>query len=92
MSRNDVNREGLTFAEWVCAAGVARFDDGSVGVLPYTRSYTRAVEHGPGHYAKNGSFTDRRRLARCSVRYYPESVRRDWRNGVDPSEIRAGKK
>ena len=32
--RNDTNEYGLTFEDWVCAAGVARFN--RYGTVPYT--------------------------------------------------------
>lgn len=89
--RDTTNREGLTFEEWVCAAGVAVLDATTQGatIAPYTYSYQRAVEHDADHYRRGGCFTDRRRLKRETVRYYSPKIRKAWRDGEDPSDWRA---
>lgn len=38
MAKNDLNKEGLIFEEWVCTAGVAVIDKDLV--QPYSKSYT----------------------------------------------------
>lgn len=70
-----VNREGLTFEEWVCAAGVAIFGylHGD-GVAPYSTS-------GP-----DLSSSKRRRWYRY---WYPRKIRKAWREGEDPTDWRA---
>lgn len=86
--RDSVNHEGLTFEEWVCAAGVASIDDGSVGVRPYTTSQVlhRPV---PGRLALvNGIVVPWLAPRRETIRYYPVRVREAWKNGEDPTEHR----
>lgn len=76
MARDDVNREGLTFGEWVCAAGVAVFD------YEYLRPYTESVRILPPS-GQGG------RGERVVSRPYSEKYRKAWRNGEDPTEYRA---
>lgn len=96
MSRDTQNVEGLTFEEWVCAAGVAAIDDGSVGVLPYTSSYVHY------HFAERKDWNKDTVLLLChgntiprgipkrrTVTYYPKKVREAWKRGEDPTEWRA---
>lgn len=80
--KSDVNREGLTFEEWVCAAGVAKFDQGLV--LAYTESRTVIV--GPDEW--DGWADTRRRVVKRTV-WYPLEIRKAWRDGEDPTEYRA---
>lgn len=87
MSQDTINQEGMTFEEWVCAAGVAVFDQEFV--KPYTSSYQYAVEHSPEHYKRGGCFTDRRAVKRHTTRWYLERVRAAWKAGEDPTEWRA---
>lgn len=88
------NREGLTFKEWVCAAGVAvySYED----VMPYSKSDTIYL---PPPMKRNDpkliDMVDHR--TRCkpwvpyrrSRRYYSPKVRAAWKVGEDPTEWRA---
>ncbi len=68
-----INKEGLTFKEWVCAAGVAVIDDGSVGVKPYSSS------------GLDLSSSKRKRWYRT---HYSKAIRKAWLAGEDPTEYR----
>lgn len=87
--QTDVNKEGLTFKEWVCAAAVAVIDQGMV--KPYTTSYTYYKEHEPEYYldAPGRCFTDRRPKRRRTTTWYSKQYRNAWKNGEDPTEYRA---
>lgn len=89
-----MNKEGLTFEEWVLAAGVARFGyTHTEGVYPYTSSDTAYRVAHPG----TPGTSDERFLDHCpamkKVRYsrcfYPTKIRKAWREGEDPTEYRA---
>lgn len=90
MSRDSVNREGLTFEEWVCAAGYARFYENNPrwSVLPYTESYTSPAAGPNNQYHWAAVPTPARRH---TVIHYPKKIREAWRNGEDPTEWRAAK-
>lgn len=91
MSHDTRNREGLTFEEWVCVAGVASIDLGVV--RPYTTSWT-------SHYAAPNPHpgtvlllcgTSRMPpgiVRRSSTKHYSKKVRQAWKDGVDPTEWR----
>lgn len=81
------NKEGLTFKEWVCAAGVAVIDDGSCGVQPYSTSYEIAILDN-GHQIAAGFIEKKRRLVRRTTRFYSRKIRKAWTNGEDPSDYR----
>jgi len=84
----DMNRECMTFEEWVCAAGVAVIhgDD----VVPYTTSRMVAVPVVPERKQYNRGFIERVCEAkRETKRNYPKKIRDAWRNGEDPTEWRA---
>lgn len=96
MSRDTVNREGLTFEEWVCAAGVALQDHRSAfwerawpPVLPYSWSDTF---YRPGADSKvllvNGICVLEHKPHRHRHIYYSKNVRQAWKDGVDPTEWR----
>lgn len=69
---HDVNSEGLTFTEWVLAAGKARFGYiHAEGIYPYTTS-------------DGGRFTP----TRYKLTHYPLRLRRAWKAGEDPTEYR----
>lgn len=93
-SQREVNREGLTFEEWVCAAGVAAFSGESV--RPYSsssQSYTFIGLTRPDpNLIRLDTPTPARYLLkpiRRTTRYYSEKIRKAWRDGEDPSEYRA---
>jgi hypothetical protein len=74
MAYHDMNSEGLTFSEWIQAAGYFKPDPmtGPTGgeekrdCAPYTRTYKG-----------------------CSTQtFFPKKLRDAWRNGEDPSEYR----
>ena len=85
---NRTNREGLTFEEWVCAAGVANIDP-TRGVLPYSESTTSVREARPGE-----SFFWHKGVRYHNVRHttyrYSKAIRKAWKDGEDPTEWRAG--
>ncbi len=71
--RHDLNPEGLTFEEWVLAAGKAKFGHiASEGIYPYTTS--------------DGS---RYTSTRHTTTHYSRHIRKAWREGEDPTEYRA---
>lgn len=90
--RDTVNKEGLTFEEWVCAAGVAVID---TFVKPYSESHTTYVP-APRPKHLEGTvllvFGTSRPPAgipkRHRTTWYPKKVRDAWRAGEDPSEWR----
>ena len=88
--RDDVNREGMTFEEWVCAAGVAVIDR---FVKPYSESsyyYTMAPNPVPGTVLLvfGTSRPPPGIKHRQTVRWYSKKIRDAWKNGEDPSEWR----
>ena len=102
--RDSVNPEGLTFEEWVCAAGVAVPDYCGASweghpylppVAPYTTSNTSyrlrpqaAWEKGTVLLISGTSKADY--VAHKSSRTnYPKKVRQAWKDGVDPTEWRS---
>lgn len=97
MSRDTMNREGMTFEEWVCAAGVARLDCARL-VRPYTESWQGVRALGtvrdlgrimPTPDARQNAHGYWVRPIRTSCTYYPKKVRDAWKAGEDPSEWRA---
>lgn len=85
------NREGLTFEEWVCAAGEARFDSlwSEPLIAPYSRSYTFYPDHTDYKTNPRRCFTDPRKAKKRTTVYYSKKVRDAWRNGEDPTEWRS---
>ena len=92
--RYTLNPEGLTFEEWVCAAGVASFDQGLT--RPYTSSET--VYHVPPPceevkprvlWLVNGIVVPKHEPKRYTHTHYPKKVRDAWKAGEDPTEWRA---
>lgn len=104
MARDTVNPEGLTFEEWVCAAGVAVPDHRMnpmeswrawPWVMPYSQSdtyYDPWVNPIPGTVLLVGH-GQRMPLGKKRTRtttFYSKKIREAWRNGEDPTEWRAG--
>lgn len=92
--RDALNREGLTFEEWVCAAGLAVIDYD--GVKPYTYSYTAYRPKPPQEWEKGSVLllfgTSRAPEGipyRRKITYYPPWVRKAWKEGEDPTEYMA---
>jgi hypothetical protein len=100
MAYNDTNSEGLTFSEWIQAAGRYKPDPfcGPAGGIeadcaPYSRSYPYYV--GLDRYGNeaglninlfaNGGRSVRRSGTRT---FFSKKLRDAWRNGEDPSEYR----
>ncbi len=54
-----LNKDGMTFEEWVCAAGCARFADGNGSVLPYQETVVQQIEY---CFFKNFNVDERSRL------------------------------
>jgi hypothetical protein len=84
-----LNKEGLTFEEWVCAAEVASIDDGSFGVRPDCISY-KSVTQDKGYQILNGIIEKKLKLTRRTTYFYNRKIRMAWINGEDPSEYRLG--
>lgn len=75
MSENTLNPEGLTFEEWACAAGVAKFGYlGDLDFIPYTISGL--------------DFRQSSKRRSWSRTMYPRWVRKAWHIGEDPTEYR----
>jgi hypothetical protein len=86
-----MNLEGLTFEEWVCAAGVASTDLGVV--KPYTASWTSYYPAPNPHPGTVILLCGTSRLPpglarKGTTTYYPKKVRQAWKDGVDPTEWR----
>lgn len=96
MAYHDINSEGLTFSEWVQAAGsyVPDPKGDAYGCAPYSLScpyYVGFDRHGSeaginvNLHANNG-----RVVRRSGTRtFFPRRLRNAWRNGEDPAEYRA---
>ena len=86
-----VNKEGLTFEEWVCAAGKAVRDPlfSEFCVAPYTRSGVTYPDHKDYGIKPGRCSTDPRPPKRYTNRYYSEKIRQAWKQGEDPTEWRA---
>jgi hypothetical protein len=92
VSQSTTNKEGLTFEEWVCAAGAAIIDNDVV--TPYTTSWTShhaAPNPHPGTVLLlcDTSHLPPGTVRRGSTKHYREKVRRAWKDGIDPTEWRA---
>lgn len=71
----ETNKEGLTFEEWSCAAGVSKFTTTTNEFIPMGESYTYFVDS---------------KLYQRKYRYnYPVTIRKAWTDGVDPTEWRS---
>lgn len=92
MAYDDLNAEGLTFAEWLQAAGHFKNDplyDGRCA--PYTRSkpyYIGLDDLGREVVLHINLPPNKYRVIRRSgtIRYFSQHLRNAWRNGEDPSE------
>jgi hypothetical protein len=82
------NKEGLTFKEWVCAAGVAVIDDGAGGVRPYSESWTEYPLSGETRVLRPDDVVSRRKPKRVKKVWYSKKIRAAWLAGEDPSEYR----
>lgn len=92
--RNTLNNEGLTFKEWVCAAGLAVFD-GCGNVRPYSSSQTYTQCYCLGNAGSSDErffdYAPRFKKVRRSSTFYPRSLREAWKAGEDPTERRYAK-
>lgn len=96
--RSDLNREGLTFEEWLCAAGLARIEYDRV--LPYTESSTsyKQATWVPAESLQTtllllcDNIPRREQKIRRTVTHYSAAVRKAWKDGEDPTEHRAALK
>lgn len=92
MAYHDVNQEGLTFSEWVQAAGhyVPSPMGDDYGCAPYSMSSSYVCE-----ISRNGNEQGlparfrQGRVVRSSWTFFPKRLRDAWRNGEDPTEHRA---
>jgi hypothetical protein len=103
MSRDTQNPEGLTFEEWVCAAGLAKQDHTNAfhtnafpPVRPYSSSDTVYRSPPQPAWAKgtvtlicHGNSMPRGIPVRRSSTYYTKKIRDAWRRGEDPTEWRS---
>lgn len=94
------NPAGLTFEEWVCAAGLAVFDHQAGTARPYSVSHTTyrsvALPRPPHLPAVVVLCSGTSRPPPGSVKkvrntrvFYPRRVRAAWLAGEDPTEYRA---
>lgn len=95
MAYHDMNSEGLTFSEWVQAAGYYLADPmgDDYGCAPYSRSYPYYVgldRHGNEAGLNINLFANGGRSVRRSGTrtFFSKRLRDAWRNGEDPSEYR----
>ena len=73
-----INDEGLTFEEWVCAAGVAKFTPTTNAFIPMGEGWTRFSNCPENRNTK---------LMQRKYRYnYPAYIRKAWADGEDPTE------
>jgi hypothetical protein len=99
--KTDINREGLTFTEWVCAAGVAVFDaDDNVRPFSVSETVTLPLDEDArtslgkrleqvrrrAYLGRGGYFWYQQRY---STQFYPKKFRVAWLAGEDPTEWRA---
>lgn len=98
MARYSVNIEGLTFSEWLCAAGLAVYSDSEPeGVKPFSSSYRQWKSKALRRWAEYRPIDlDPRQCPRhllepfyVRTEYYSRKVRKAWRSGEDPTEWRA---
>lgn len=92
MSKETTNPEGLTFGEWVLAAGRGVFDHGNVRL--YTSSETRyyapreRLVEKPYLMLVNGIVVPKHLPKRVKTTWYSKKLRDAWRSGEDPTEYR----
>lgn len=74
------NNEGLTFEEWTCAAGAAKFTPITDEFIPMGKGLNRF---------SNCPENRNTRLVSRRYRYnYPANIRKAWADGVDPTEFK----
>lgn len=96
MARDSVNCEGMTFEEWVCAAGVAKpdhrfavYDGPFPPVAAYSESFqSQYTDWRNGSMLYDGIILPKTRLVRTKLVNYPKKIRVAWKNGEDPTEWR----
>jgi len=90
MARDTVSPEGLTFEEWVCAAGVAARMTGWDGdAWPDVKPFAEYWTHYDREVAAISGNVYRYNPKRRSIQNYPTKIRKAWRDGEDPTEWRA---
>ena len=92
MAVDSVNKEGLTFGEWICAAGKAVFNFDVL--IPYSTTETVTTFHeisyaeaSADHRLVVGSRGPSYKHQYKNV-YYSKQLREAWSNGEDPTEYR----
>jgi hypothetical protein len=90
MAYHDVNSEGLTFSEWVQAAGLYKpspgyaYGNSDCAGYSTSRSGYRPVKDGESRdVIIRGDFYNRES---SSITHFPRYIRNAWRNGEDPSD------
>lgn len=93
---SDVNSEGLTFTEWIQAAGYYKpwpgyGDSENTSCAPYSSSTSYFVGYDRDGNEKplgvNLHVNGGRAVRKTSTRtYFPRKLRQAWRNGEDPSD------
>ena len=79
---SEANKEGLTFEEWACAAGCAKFSGDEF--IPMGEGFNRFSNCPENRNTK---------LVSRQYRYnYPTNIRNAWTNGVDPTDWKACQK
>jgi hypothetical protein len=96
MAYHDTNCEGLTFSEWVQAAGLYRPRPGysycsgaeCAGYSSSTSYYQGYDRHGNEADLDINLYTNGGRSVRKSqtTTHFPRRIREAWRNGEDPSD------
>jgi len=91
MAYHDMNSEGLTFSEWVQAAGCYQANPmgDDFGCAPYSvsTSYVCEISRYGNEQGLPTRFRQGRRI-RSSHTLFPRQLRDAWRNSEDPSEYR----
>lgn len=95
VTSSDVNSEGLTFYEWVCAAGVAVQVHGEIKPYSTSRSsYVSTALKRPPSYdlveldSRPALPRHLMKRERSTTVWYSKKVREAWRRGEDPTEWR----
>jgi hypothetical protein len=92
-----MNPEGLTFEEWVCAAGVAIYTPNEVQKFKESRAVWRKIypdtvltPEGWGRsFIYNGVHYYKKTI---SHQFYKTAIRKAWKNGEDPTEYQRTQK
>lgn len=90
MAYHDINSEGLTFSEWVQAAGLYKpmqghaYGNADCAGYSTSRSGYRPISEGERRDVIVGGYFYKRTSS--STTHFPLRIREAWRNGEDPSD------